>query len=269
MTRAAAAICLMLLIVAPAQAQIGLTIDPETARLINEMELTRLVIVVMAGVLIGDRLIQWRGTAARRRVADNEALNDHEERTERVKLLEAERKEREGLLGLLWAMQGTQVQAKEAILASNTLTGTQVETNKAVAAALTEHTTEAKQYRESLSKEIGSLKTAVTSGYNDIGKMVKDGISEGMTAAAKLFAEQMAAIMAPFTEQIAALNARATVKTEIETKSEVLHVETHESSSDPAGAAAPAAAAGGDAGAGQPAGAAGDEHAGVHSGDPA
>ena len=53
-----AVICLMLLIVAPTQAQIGLSIDPETARLINEMELTRLVIVVMAGVLIGDRLIQ-------------------------------------------------------------------------------------------------------------------------------------------------------------------------------------------------------------------
>lgn len=259
--RAAAVIGLILLIVAPAQAQIGISLDPETARLITEMELTRLVIVVMAGVLIGDRLIQWRGTAARRRSADNEALNDREERTERVKLLEAERKEREGLLGLLWAMQGTQVQAKEAILASNTLTGTQVETNKAVAAALTEHTTEAKHYRESLSKEIAGIKTVVTSGYNDIGRMVKDGISEGMTAAAKLFAEQMAAIMAPITEQMAALS-QARSKTEVETKSEVLHVETTTTTVEPAGAAgaaAPAAAAGGDAGAGDAA--AGDEHA--------
>lgn len=193
----AAALALMLLIYAPAQAQIGVSIDAETMKLVSEMELTRMAVGGFALALIGFLILAWKMQKT-----------EQEETRARAARENADRNERERFLNLLWAFQSTQQQTRDAILASNTGYEAQVDALKAHTNALNAETAEAKAFRGEISREMQTLRRAVTDGHDKMGKMMQDGIEAGMKAAASVFAEHNAAAITPLMQQIATLNER-------------------------------------------------------------
>jgi hypothetical protein len=217
--------------------QIGVNIDPETARLISEMELTRLVLVIIALVIAGLFLIGWRAlsvyrstsnaaTAAKQSDLLRQAQADADARRVQAEADAATRKERDGFLGLLWAMQGTMVQSKEGILASNAGYAAQVKAVEAHTAALNLHTDEAKAFWSSIKTEIAGVRTAVDGTVDKIGLLVQQAIMDGMKASAGVFADRLELAMLPISQQLETLNTRLNepVKTAVEGENHVKEI---------------------------------------------
>lgn len=262
--RLISAMVLMTLAVAPAEAQtIGVSVDPETLRLISEMELTRLVLAIVALLMTGALVIGWRALLVYRSTANAAAALRASESLRISAEDAAGHEERKQTLSLLWAMQQTVARSTETISAVNESVKAQTAQSAALTRSINDHTEGARRHREAMAAEVAEVKQAVETGYDKVGAMIQTGIADGMKAAAGVFADRLAAVMTPFSDQMALLNARFLIAAQDKIEAKVTEVRDEQARDDSAGAAGDTggAAAGGVGAAGDgTAGDPGDEH---------
>lgn len=217
-------IALLLLAVSPASAQIGVTIDAETARAIQELDLARFVIIFEAIVVsivtgVGARVIWSQQRSARESLAAAERAEiargkaEDREAEARTRLEELNRVERAANLELLWKMQATQVSTQGAIAESNARTAKQTDVLEGMVAILQTHNVEAKDRHDETVRNFAELRAVITDGNSTLAQAITDAMISSAKVQSQMQTEAIAQVVAPLIDKLERIDGRiASVK---------------------------------------------------------